>query len=119
MAATSQNARLNEWVNHWASIMQPDSIYWCDGSDEEYGNLTDGLVASGTFTRLNDEVRPNSFWAHSDPGDVARVEDRTFICSADQADAGPNNNWREPAEMRADMIAGLRGWRDTPTVALS
>ncbi|MFM7093836.1 MAG: phosphoenolpyruvate carboxykinase (GTP) [Actinomycetota bacterium] len=89
--------------------MQPDSIYWCDGSDEEYDRLCGALVESGTFTKLHDDKRPNSYWAHSDPGDVARVEDRTFICSTKQDDAGPNNNWREPAEMRAEMTRLYQG----------
>ena len=103
MAATTANSRLQTWVNDWASVLQPDSIYWCDGSAEEYDRLCNELVAAGTFTKLDEAKRPNSYWAHSDPGDVARVEDRTFICSARSEDAGPNNNWREPAEMRAEL----------------
>jgi phosphoenolpyruvate carboxykinase (GTP) len=94
---------LNTWVSEWAEVLQPRDIYWCDGSQDEYDKLCRELVQSGTFTKLDDAKRPNSFWAHSDPGDVARVEDRTFICSANQIDAGPNNNWREPNEMRAEM----------------
>ena len=103
MAASSANTRLQQWVTEWAEVLQPDSIYWCDGSAEEYERLCNELVAAGTFTKLDEAKRPNSYWAHSDPGDVARVEDRTFICSPKQEDAGPNNNWREPAEMRAEM----------------
>ncbi|MEK7423888.1 MAG: phosphoenolpyruvate carboxykinase (GTP) [Actinomycetota bacterium] len=103
MSATTSNTRLRQWVDDWAAIMQPDSVHWCDGSAEEYAQLCQALVDGGTFTRLDDAKRPNSYWAHSDPGDVARVEDRTFICSEHQADAGPNNNWRDPAEMRAEM----------------
>ena len=109
MAGKSSNARLNAWVAKWAAILQPRDIYWCDGSQNEYDALCRGLVQSGTFTKLDDIKRPNSFWAHSDPGDVARVEDRTFICSANQIDAGPNNNWREPNEMRAEMHALYTG----------
>ena len=103
MAGKTSNTKLNTWVSHWAEVLQPRDIYWCDGSQDEYDKLCRELVQSGTFTKLDDAKRPNSFWAHSDPGDVARVEDRTFICSANQIDAGPNNNWREPNEMRAEM----------------
>ena len=109
MAATSSNTRLQKWVSDWAEILQPESIYWCDGSAEEYERLCQSLVDAGTFTKLDEAKRPNSYWAHSDPGDVARVEDRTFICSADASDAGPNNNWRDPAEMRAEMNSLYRG----------
>lgn len=109
MAATTSNTRLKQWVNDWAEILQPDSIYWCDGSGEEYDTLCQSLVDGGTFTKLDEAKRPNSYWAHSDPGDVARVEDRTFICSTNQDDAGPNNNWREPSEMRAEMNSLYEG----------
>ncbi|MFM9132806.1 MAG: phosphoenolpyruvate carboxykinase domain-containing protein, partial [Actinomycetota bacterium] len=109
MAATTSNARLQQWVNDWAEILQPESIFWCDGSADEYESLCQVLVDAGTFTKLDEAKRPNSYWAHSDPGDVARVEDRTFICSADAADAGPNNNWRDPAEMRAEMNSLYEG----------
>ena len=103
MSGTTSNQRLKDWVDEWAAVMQPDEVYWCDGSAEEYDRLAQELVASGTFTKLDEAKRPNSYWAHSDPGDVARVEDRTFICSATQDEAGPNNNWRAPDEMRAEM----------------
>ena len=109
MAAQSSNQKLNSWVAQWATVLQPDEIYWCDGSQQEYDSLCNALVKSGTFTKLDDAKRPNSFWAHSDPGDVARVEDRTFICSANKIDAGPNNNWREPDEMRSEMNALYTG----------
>jgi phosphoenolpyruvate carboxykinase (GTP) len=103
MSGTTSNQRLKDWVAEWAAVMQPADIYWCDGSADEYEHLCQQLVDSGTFTKLDDAKRPNSYWAHSDPGDVARVEDRTFICAANEDDAGPNNNWRDPAEMRAEM----------------
>ncbi len=103
MSGTTGNQRLRDWVSEWAAVMQPDDIYWCDGSAEEYEQLCQTLVDSGTFTKLDDAKRPNSYWAHSDPGDVARVEDRTFICAATEDEAGPNNNWRDPDVMRAEM----------------
>ena len=109
MAATTGNTKLQQWVNDWAEVLQPESIYWCDGSADEYETLCQTLVDAGTFTKLDEAKRPNSYWAHSDPGDVARVEDRTFICSAKQEDAGPNNNWREPSEMRAEMNSLYKG----------
>ncbi|HZX55244.1 MAG TPA: phosphoenolpyruvate carboxykinase, partial [Ilumatobacteraceae bacterium] len=109
MSASTTNERLKSWVDEWAGILQPASIHWCDGSADEYDQLCHELVASGTFTKLDEAKRPNSYWAHSDPADVARVEDRTFICSADPANAGPNNNWRDPAEMRNEMRALYTG----------
>ena len=109
MSGKSQNAALKKWVAEWADILEPDDVYWCDGSEGEYNDLCEDLVLAGTFTKLNEDKRPNSYWAHSDPGDVARVEDRTYICSTNKVDAGPNNNWREPSEMRADMMALYEG----------
>ena len=109
MAATTGNARLTQWVKDWADVLEPDAIYWCDGSADEYERLCQSLVDAGIFTKLDEAKRPNSYWAHSDPGDVARVEDRTFICSTDESDAGPNNNWREPSEMRAEMMSLYKG----------
>ncbi len=109
MLMRSANDRLNAWVDEWAAILQPDSIHWCDGSQKEYDTLCGELVAAGTFTKLNDAKRPNSYWAHSDPGDVARVEDRTFICSERESDAGPNNNWRAPNDMRRELTTLYTG----------
>jgi phosphoenolpyruvate carboxykinase (GTP) len=103
------NAKLLEWVDRWAEVLQPDAIQWCDGSDAEYAELCDRLVASGTFTPLDPAKRPNSFYARSDAGDVARVEDRTFICSEKEADAGPTNHWRDPAEMRDELHRLYKG----------
>jgi phosphoenolpyruvate carboxykinase (GTP) len=109
MSATTTNTRLRQWVDDWAAIVQPESVYWCDGSAAEYDRLSQELVDGGTFTKLDEAKRPNSYWAHSDPGDVARVEDRTYICSERAEDAGPNNNWREPAEMRAELTRLFTG----------
>jgi phosphoenolpyruvate carboxykinase (GTP) len=101
--APTRHARLLEWVREVAELTTPDRIEWCDGSPDEWTRITDLLVDSGTFRRLSPEKKPNSFWAASDPSDVARVEDRTFICSVDPRDAGVTNNWMAPAEMKAIM----------------
>ena len=107
--APTSHEGIASWVSEIAELTQPDRVHWCTGSDEEWAELTDALVASGTFTRLNAEKKPNSFWARTDPTDVARVEDRTFICSVEERDAGPTNNWMDPNEMKAIMTDLYRG----------
>ena len=108
-SAPTTHARILSWVQEVAELTQPDRIHWCTGDDAEWNQLTEELVASGTFVRLNEEKKPNSFLAQSDPTDVARVEDRTFICSVDEKDAGPTNNWMAPDEMKRIMTDLYRG----------
>ncbi len=109
MTYPTQNKKLIAWVEEVAGLTTPDRIQWCDGSAQEYDDLCQLLVDNGTFTKLSDAKRPNSYYAKSDPADVARVEDRTFICSAKEIDAGPTNNWRDPGEMRATLNDLFRG----------
>ena len=109
MAGTTSNQKLIDWVEQWQEILQPDSVEWCDGTSEEYDRLCHLLVDNGTFDELSETKRPNSYLALSDPGDVARVEDRTFIACEQEIDAGPTNHWRAPAELKAEMLELYRG----------
>ena len=105
----NNNKKLFEWVEYWEKILQPERIYWCNGSQEEYNTLCQQLVVSGTFKKLNEQLRPNSYVANSDPKDVARVEECTFICSKSCVDAGPTNNWRDPEIMRKKLHSLFNG----------
>ncbi len=105
----SSHQRLQSWVDEVAALTKPDQVRWCEGTPEEWTAITDELVESGTFIRLDENKKPNSFYCASDPSDVARVEDRTYICSVDEADAGPTNNWMAPDEMKRTMRALYEG----------
>ncbi len=105
-AIPTKNAALIEWVEKWAALCKPDGIHWCDGSETEYNCLAGKLVKSGIFTKL--DTPPNSYYARSVPADVARVEDRTYICSETKEEAGPTNNWMDPAENESLHAQALR-----------
>jgi phosphoenolpyruvate carboxykinase (GTP) len=105
----TKHKKLSEWVNEWAELCQPSRVHWCDGTEQENQRLLDEMVASGMAIKLNDAKRPNSYYFQSDPSDVARVEDRTFICTPKKEEAGPNNNWADPAEMKETLRGFYRG----------
>ena len=108
-AATTSNPEVLQWVTEVAMLTQPDAIVWCDGSQDEWDRLTAEMVEAGSLIPLNKNLRPGSYLARSHPGDVARVEDRTFICTENEADAGPTNNWRTPADMKAEIMPLFTG----------
>jgi phosphoenolpyruvate carboxykinase (GTP) len=105
----TKNQKLLDWVKEWADLCQPDNVYWCDGSEEENQRLLDEMVKSGAAIKLNEKKRPGSYYFQSDPSDVARVENRTYICSEKEEDAGPTNNWMDPAEMKTTLRAMFKG----------
>ncbi len=105
----TKNQKLLDWVKEWAEICQPDNVYWVDGSEEENQRLLNEMVEAGSAVKLNEEKRPNSYYFQSDPSDVARVENRTFICTEKEEDAGPTNNWMAPDKMKAEMLESYKG----------
>ncbi|HUZ08208.1 MAG TPA: phosphoenolpyruvate carboxykinase, partial [Candidatus Paceibacterota bacterium] len=105
----TSNQNLIAWIQEMAGLCRPERVHGCDGSEAEYQSLCAAMVASGTFVKLNEKLRPNSFLARSHPSDVARVEDRTFICSATKDEAGPTNNWADPAAMKQTLLERFNG----------
>ena len=105
----TSHTKLKAWVEEMSALCEPNEVRWCDGTEAEYNEMFQLMLDSGTAIRLNEKLRPNSYLVRSDPADVARVEDRTYICSATEEDAGPNNNWAEPTEMRETLTRLFRG----------
>lgn len=105
----TQNVKLLEWVNYWKEILNPKSVHWCDGSETENQMILDNMVSSGSAVKLNEKIKPNSYYFQTDDSDVARIESRTFICSNDPKDAGPTNNWESPKKMKEEMLLVYKG----------